>query len=204
MLHPALSQALATAHIEDLHRAAAPRHDGRQTIWVMVDHLSKRIRYSRIADGLTAGTIAIEVPDSDKAATQARVTYDLPALGTRWRTLARGLRRRLPNRNRGLRDRNSRSARTAAVTCRDPSAGRASAPRTAPSLPGFRQSRTRRGRGARGRDAGRDAPGFARRQGRRASSLLPVLSGEEGPVPCSARKAGREPGIAGIARPPVE
>jgi hypothetical protein len=26
MLHPALSQALATAHIEDLHRAAAQRH----------------------------------------------------------------------------------------------------------------------------------------------------------------------------------
>ena len=26
MLHPALSQALATAHIEDLHRAAAHRH----------------------------------------------------------------------------------------------------------------------------------------------------------------------------------
>jgi hypothetical protein len=26
MLHPALSRALATAHIEDLHRAAAPRH----------------------------------------------------------------------------------------------------------------------------------------------------------------------------------
>ena len=25
MLHPALSQALATAHIEDLHRAATPR-----------------------------------------------------------------------------------------------------------------------------------------------------------------------------------
>ena len=25
MLHPALSRALATAHIEDLHRAAAPR-----------------------------------------------------------------------------------------------------------------------------------------------------------------------------------
>ena len=26
MLHPALTQALATAHIEDLHRAAARRH----------------------------------------------------------------------------------------------------------------------------------------------------------------------------------
>jgi hypothetical protein len=26
MLHPALSRALATAHIEDLHRAAAKRH----------------------------------------------------------------------------------------------------------------------------------------------------------------------------------
>jgi hypothetical protein len=26
MLHPALSRALATAHIENLHRAAAPRH----------------------------------------------------------------------------------------------------------------------------------------------------------------------------------
>ena len=26
MLHPALSRAIATAHIDDLHRAAAPRH----------------------------------------------------------------------------------------------------------------------------------------------------------------------------------
>jgi hypothetical protein len=47
----------------------------------MVDHLPKRIRYSRVADGLTAGTVAIEVLDSGKAATQVRITYDLTALG---------------------------------------------------------------------------------------------------------------------------
>lgn len=56
-------------------------HGDRQTIWVIVDHLPERIRYSRIADGLTAGTIAIEVLDSSKAATHVRVTYDLTALG---------------------------------------------------------------------------------------------------------------------------
>ena len=31
MLHPALAQALASAHTEDLHRAAARRHAGRLT-----------------------------------------------------------------------------------------------------------------------------------------------------------------------------
>jgi hypothetical protein len=29
MLHSALSRALATAHVEDLHRSAAPRHEIR-------------------------------------------------------------------------------------------------------------------------------------------------------------------------------
>jgi hypothetical protein len=42
-------------------------HGGHQTTWVMIDHLPKSVRYSRVADGLTAGTIAIEVLDSGKS-----------------------------------------------------------------------------------------------------------------------------------------
>jgi MFS family permease len=41
---------------------------------------------------------------------------------------------------------------------------------------------------AHGRDGRRDAPGFPRRQGRRASSLPPALSRDESPGPCSARQ----------------
>jgi hypothetical protein len=69
------------------HRREGPgavfttNHGAHQTIWVMVDHLPNSIRYSRVADGLTAGTVAIEVLDSGKAATHVRVTYDLTALG---------------------------------------------------------------------------------------------------------------------------
>jgi hypothetical protein len=47
----------------------------------MIHHLPKSVRYSRVADGLTTGTIAIEVLDSGIASTQVGVTYDLTALG---------------------------------------------------------------------------------------------------------------------------
>jgi hypothetical protein len=42
MLHPALSRALATAHIEDLHRAAAQRHTIRLACRVARAHVAAR------------------------------------------------------------------------------------------------------------------------------------------------------------------
>ena len=67
MLHPALSRALATAHIEDLHRAAAERHTIRlagsvghephvaATPIAMLRSASTRLRGRRVpqADGMT-------------------------------------------------------------------------------------------------------------------------------------------------------
>ena len=61
-------------------------HSGHTT-WVMVDHGPERVRYARVTDGLTAGTIAVEVVAADVDATRVRVTYDLTALspdGERW------------------------------------------------------------------------------------------------------------------------
>ena len=61
-------------------------HSGHAT-WVMVDHQPDRVRYARVTDGLTAGTIAVEVVGADEEATRVRVTYDLTALsaaGERW------------------------------------------------------------------------------------------------------------------------
>jgi len=68
-------------------------HSGHTT-WVMVDHQSDRVRYARVSDGLTAGTIAVQAvaevdPDAgaDPNVTRVRVTYDLTALsaeGERW------------------------------------------------------------------------------------------------------------------------
>ena len=55
-------------------------HGGSDTTWVMVDHLPAYIRYARVAHGLTAGTIAVEVLGSHEAATDVRVTHDLTAL----------------------------------------------------------------------------------------------------------------------------
>ncbi len=63
-------------------------HAGHDTTWVMVDHRPDCIRYARATEGLTAGTISIEVvADADVNATRVRVTYDLTALsaaGERW------------------------------------------------------------------------------------------------------------------------
>ena len=58
----------------------------------MVDHRPDCVRYSRVTDGLTAGTVAVEgvpnaQPGADVNATRARITYDLTALsarGERW------------------------------------------------------------------------------------------------------------------------
>ncbi len=67
-------------------------HAGHNTTWVMVDHRPECVRYVRVTDGLTAGTVTVEVvADVDAGgyvnATRVRVTYDLTALsavGERW------------------------------------------------------------------------------------------------------------------------
>jgi hypothetical protein len=57
-------------------------HGLHQTTWVMVDHLPDRVRYARIAHGMTAGIIAVELLASREDTTQVRVTYDLTALSS--------------------------------------------------------------------------------------------------------------------------
>jgi hypothetical protein len=62
-------------------------HGGHQTIWIMVDHRTQSVRYARVTEGLTAGTVAVDVVASREDSTQVRVTYDLTALtpaGERW------------------------------------------------------------------------------------------------------------------------
>jgi hypothetical protein len=46
----------------------------------MVDQRPESIRYARVAHGMTAGTIAVDVVGSGENATRVRVTYDLTAL----------------------------------------------------------------------------------------------------------------------------
>lgn len=57
-------------------------HGGHQTTWIMVDHGPERIRYARVTDGMTAGTVAVEVVGSGERSTRVRVTYDLTALSS--------------------------------------------------------------------------------------------------------------------------
>lgn len=57
-------------------------HAGHQTTWVMVDHQPGRIRYARVTNGMTAGTVAVDVVASDERVTRLRVSYDLTALTT--------------------------------------------------------------------------------------------------------------------------
>ena len=55
-------------------------HGAHQTTWVMVDQQPMSIRYARVAQGMTAGTIAVEVLGRHEQATDVLVTYDLTAL----------------------------------------------------------------------------------------------------------------------------
>jgi hypothetical protein len=55
-------------------------HGGDLTTWVMVDHGPGSIRYTRVTQGMTAGTVAVEVVGSHERSTRVRVTYDLTAL----------------------------------------------------------------------------------------------------------------------------
>jgi hypothetical protein len=55
-------------------------HGGHQTTWIMVDHGSGSVRYARVTQRMTAGTVTVDVVGSDKHSTRIRVTYDLTAL----------------------------------------------------------------------------------------------------------------------------
>ena len=62
-------------------------HGDHQTTWIMVDHRPDGVRYARVAHGITAGTVAVDVLASDEQSTRVAVTYDLTALspeGERW------------------------------------------------------------------------------------------------------------------------
>ena len=56
------------------------RHGGHQTTWVMVDHGPLGVRYARVTEGMTAGTVAVDVVGTPERSTHVRVTYDLTAL----------------------------------------------------------------------------------------------------------------------------
>jgi hypothetical protein len=55
-------------------------HGGHQTTWIMVDQQPGSVRYARVTEGMTAGTVAVEVVGSSEHSTQVLVTYDLTAL----------------------------------------------------------------------------------------------------------------------------
>jgi hypothetical protein len=55
-------------------------HGGHQTTWVMVDHGPRSVRYARVTQGMTAGTVAVDVVAAGESSTRVRVTYDLTAL----------------------------------------------------------------------------------------------------------------------------
>lgn len=56
------------------------RHGGHETTWIIVDQRPDSIRYARVAQGMTAGIIAVDVLYWKDGATRVRVTYDLTAL----------------------------------------------------------------------------------------------------------------------------
>jgi hypothetical protein len=55
-------------------------HGGHETTWIMVDHGSGSVRYARVTQGMTAGTVTVDVVGSGRHRTRMRVTYDLTAL----------------------------------------------------------------------------------------------------------------------------
>ena len=55
-------------------------HGGHQTTWVMVDQRPESVRYARVTQGMTAGTVAVDVVGSGEHSTRVRVTYDLTAV----------------------------------------------------------------------------------------------------------------------------
>lgn len=55
-------------------------HGDRHATWILVDQRPDSIRYARVVDGMTAGTVAVDVVGSVENATRVRVTYELTAL----------------------------------------------------------------------------------------------------------------------------
>ncbi len=55
-------------------------HGDNQTTWIMVDHGPKNVRYARVIQGMTAGTVAVDAVGSGEHSTRVRVTYELTAL----------------------------------------------------------------------------------------------------------------------------
>ncbi|WP_353813361.1 SRPBCC family protein [Agromyces sp. SYSU T00266] len=54
--------------------------DGRPTTWVVLDcEPGRSVRYARVAEGWTAGTVTVDLADADDGCL-VRVTYDLTAL----------------------------------------------------------------------------------------------------------------------------
>jgi hypothetical protein len=49
----------------------------------MVNHEPGKVRYARVTESITAGTVAVDVVAFREHATRVRVTHDLPA-GERW------------------------------------------------------------------------------------------------------------------------
>src|SRR5947207_3832431 len=65
-------------------------HGGHETTWIMVDDLPDGVRYARVTQGLTAGTVAVNVLASDEHTTSLSVTYDLTALSSAGETWLAG------------------------------------------------------------------------------------------------------------------
>jgi hypothetical protein len=56
-------------------------HGQQSTTWVIVDNQpGQRIRYSRVAHGMTAGTVDVTLAENADGASQVTVTYELTAL----------------------------------------------------------------------------------------------------------------------------
>jgi hypothetical protein len=55
-------------------------YGGHQTTWIMVDHRPETVRYARVTEGMTAGTVAVDIVASREDSTRVRVTYDITAL----------------------------------------------------------------------------------------------------------------------------
>lgn len=54
---------------------------GHRTTWVVVDREpGRRIRYARVAHGVTAGTVDVTLAERRDGASEVTVTYDLTAL----------------------------------------------------------------------------------------------------------------------------
>jgi hypothetical protein len=56
------------------------------TYWIMVDAAADRVRYARVAPGVSAGTVTVSCVEAEAGASTFEVSYDLTALGEDGRT----------------------------------------------------------------------------------------------------------------------